>query len=133
MNRGSIETRSESEVDPDTLERDDAIIGVALRWSLAIFFVAGVLILSAVYYFRPEVAAKPVQESALADVELRATPNVTVPSVRFTDITNSSGIHFRHRNAANGRKLLPETMGGGCAFFDFDGDGDQDLLFVNCL
>ena len=40
---------------------------------------------------------------------------------------------FVHANGANGDKLLPETMGGGCAFFDFDNDGDQDLLFVNCL
>ena len=44
---------------------------------------------------------------------------------------NQAGITFRHANAATGDKLLPETMGGGCAFFDFDNDGDQDLLFVN--
>ncbi len=36
-----------------------------------------------------------------------------------------------HENGAAGEKLLPETMGGGCAFFDFDSDGDQDLLLVN--
>src|SRR5690606_26447520 len=38
---------------------------------------------------------------------------------------------FVHENGAFGLKLLPETMGGGCAFFDFDSDGDQDLLLVN--
>jgi enediyne biosynthesis protein E4 len=36
-----------------------------------------------------------------------------------------------HFNGAYGDKLLPETMGGGTAFFDYDNDGDQDLLFVN--
>ena len=36
-----------------------------------------------------------------------------------------------HTNGAVGDKLLPETMGSGCAFFDYDGDGDQDLLLVN--
>ena len=38
------------------------------------------------------------------------------------------GIAFVHHNGAYGEKLLPETMGGGVAFFDYDGDGDQDLL-----
>lgn len=53
------------------------------------------------------------------------------PNVLFTDITTSEGIHFTHVNGAIGEKLLPETMGGGCAFFDFDADGDQDLLLIN--
>jgi hypothetical protein len=51
--------------------------------------------------------------------------------VRFTEITREAGIDFVHDNGAQGEKLLPETMGGGVAFFDFDGDGDADLLFVN--
>lgn len=49
----------------------------------------------------------------------------------FTDITASAGINFVHHNGAYGDKLLPETMGGGVAFFDYDNDGDQDLLFIN--
>ncbi|HJS74963.1 MAG TPA: CRTAC1 family protein, partial [Vicinamibacteria bacterium] len=39
--------------------------------------------------------------------------------------------HFQHVNGAFGKKYLPETMGSGCAFFDFDSDGDQDILLVN--
>lgn len=53
------------------------------------------------------------------------------PKVFFTDITQSAGIGFVHENGACGEKLLPETMGGGVAFFDFDNDGDADLLFIN--
>lgn len=53
------------------------------------------------------------------------------PVVRFTDITAPAGINFRHENGARGQRLLPETMGGGVAFFDCDQDGDPDLLFVN--
>jgi hypothetical protein len=50
---------------------------------------------------------------------------------RFVDVTESAGIAFVHENGAFGEKYLPETMGSGVAFFDADGDGDQDLLFVN--
>ena len=53
------------------------------------------------------------------------------PSVRFTDVTATAGITFVHRNGAYGDKLLPESMGGGVAFFDYDNDGAPDLLFVN--
>jgi enediyne biosynthesis protein E4 len=51
--------------------------------------------------------------------------------VHFTDVTASAGIHFRHTSGASGRLYLPETMGAGCAFLDYDGDGWQDLFFVN--
>jgi enediyne biosynthesis protein E4 len=53
------------------------------------------------------------------------------PVTKFTDITAEAGIHFVHVNGAYGEKLLPETMGSGVAFFDFDNDGHQDLLFIN--
>ncbi len=49
----------------------------------------------------------------------------------FVDVTQVSGISFRHVNGATGERLLPETMGGGVAFLDVDNDGDQDLIFVN--
>lgn len=53
------------------------------------------------------------------------------PATRFVDITAASGVGFRHENGAQGQRLLPETMGGGVAVFDAEGDGDPDLLFVN--
>src|SRR5690349_16922140 len=46
-----------------------------------------------------------------------------VPKATFTEITKAAGIHFVHNNGAYGEKLLPETTGGGCAFFDYDNDG----------
>ena len=46
-------------------------------------------------------------------------------------MTKQAGIDFIHENGAYGDKLLPETMGGGCALFDFDDDGDADILLVN--
>ena len=51
----------------------------------------------------------------------------------FTDITSSAGIHFKHNNGAYGGKFLPETLGSGCAFLDYDADGWQDILLVNSM
>src|SRR5215831_5422526 len=72
--------------------------------------------------------APPVIGPALHRESPTAIP---FPSVRFTDITRSAGIRFHHTNGAFGKKLLPETMGSGVAFLDFDNDGRQDILFVN--
>jgi hypothetical protein len=59
------------------------------------------------------------------------TAEDTGAPARFVDVTDQAGIRFTHVNGAFGKKYLPETMGSGCAFFDFDSDGDQDILLVN--
>jgi hypothetical protein len=51
--------------------------------------------------------------------------------IRFRDITAQAGIRFVHNNGAFGKKYLPETMGPGCAFIDFDNDGWPDILLMN--
>jgi len=55
----------------------------------------------------------------------------TSPGFRFTDVTSQAGIHFQHNSGAIGGKLLPETLGSGCAFLDYDRDGWQDILLIN--
>ncbi len=70
-----------------------------------------------------------------ATVSHVAAPTAAAPAsstIRFTDVTAQAGIRFRHNSGAFGLKLMPETMGSGVAFLDFDGDGYQDLFFVNC-
>ena len=52
-------------------------------------------------------------------------------AVTFRDITQKAGIHFVHNNAAFGKKYLPETMGPGVAFIDYDNDGWPDIFIVN--
>jgi hypothetical protein len=66
----------------------------------------------------------------LATLPLLAQPAGS-PGVVFKDVTAASGITFRHQSGAFGKKYLPETMGAGVVFLDFDGDGAQDLFFVN--
>lgn len=53
-------------------------------------------------------------------------------ALNFVDATGPAGIRFRHTHGGAGKKLMPETVGSGCAWLDYDGDGWQDLLFVNC-
>ncbi|HWZ99413.1 MAG TPA: CRTAC1 family protein [Candidatus Dormibacteraeota bacterium] len=52
---------------------------------------------------------------------------------QLTDVTSAAGISFQHNSGAYGGKLLPETLGSGCAFLDYDADGWQDILLVNAM
>ena len=60
-----------------------------------------------------------------------ATSPASDPGFRLVDVTGQAGIRFRHNTGAYGGKLLPETLGAGCAFLDYDRDGWQDILLVN--
>jgi enediyne biosynthesis protein E4 len=53
------------------------------------------------------------------------------PGFRLVNVTASAGIDFRHNSGAFGAKYLPETLGAGCAFLDYDGDGWLDILLIN--
>ena len=64
-------------------------------------------------------------------VTYAAIPSVAETTLRFTDQTQQAGIHFKHTNDASEQKYLPETMGAGGLFFDYDNDGHLDIYFVN--
>ena len=53
------------------------------------------------------------------------------PGFHLTDITGPAGLAFQHNSGAYGAKYLPETMGPGCAFIDYDNDGWLDILIAN--
>ena len=54
-------------------------------------------------------------------------PQSAHAQIKFRDITAQAGIRFTHNNGAFGKKWLPETMGPGCAFIDYDNDGYPDM------
>ena len=82
-------------------------------------------------------ATAPMSNSSLLRDAFAATPAAAAdprgsdPGFQLVDVTAAAGIRFRHNNGAYGGKLLPETLGAGCAFLDYDGDGWQDILMVN--
>jgi hypothetical protein len=51
--------------------------------------------------------------------------------IHLTDITRAAGIRFTYNNGGFGQKYLPETLGPGVAFIDYDNDGWQDIFLVN--
>lgn len=110
---------------------DDGSIGAALRWSLVCFLGVGFLIAVAAWALQDRAVVEQAEEQEVVLPEEREVIPEVIPVLPFTDITSDAGISFVHNNGANGEKLLPETMGGGCAFFDYDSDGDQDLLLIN--
>jgi hypothetical protein len=65
------------------------------------------------------------------------SPSPTPPrpsgEIEFTDVTAEAGIRFKHNSGAFGKKYLPETIGSGGAFLDYDNDGWQDILLVNSM
>jgi hypothetical protein len=120
-----------SDDDSDVARADDTVIGRAFRWSALAFVAIGLSVAGILYFARRPAPAPPAKVSDVKPPTSGPSGDVDVPSVRFTDVTRESGITFVHNNGAYGDKLLPETMGGGVAFFDYDNDGDPDLLFVN--
>jgi len=68
---------------------------------------------------------------AMATLARPLLPATTGLGFSFTDVTAAAGIDFHHNSGAFGAKYLPETMGPGCAFLDYDGDGWLDILLVN--
>ena len=111
--------------------QNDEIVGAALRWSVAVIVLLTVAGVSFWWLNRTpeEKIAKTAGPTALPVA--RPAPAMVIPEIPFTEMTAAAGIDFMHENGAEGEKLLPETMGGGGAFLDFDNDGDQDLLCIN--
>lgn len=85
---------------------------------------------------KPKSAAKaaPTEQASAQPQAPVATeaPRYSGP-IQFSDATAKAGIRFKHNSGAYGKHYLPETLGAGCAFLDYDNDGWQDILLVNSM
>jgi hypothetical protein len=114
------------------------------RRGVVLFLLAALLALSGCHQKQPsEPKAAPVAEVPVPTPpashpasplpEATAIPSRPSSPIEFTDVTTQAGIHFKHNSGAFGKKYLPETMGSGACFLDYDNDGWQDILLVNSM
>jgi len=122
---------SHGEETEELAHTDDRIIGRAIRGSLIALGLIAALLVVALLILKRKPGPGPARLTQLNAPTAPDRAPANLPTVKFTDVTRESGITFSHVNGAYGDKLLPETMGGGVAFLDFDNDGNQDLLFIN--
>jgi len=114
----------------DDVENDE-VIGQAFKGSLIVLAVIalGVTGIVAVRAWLQPVA-KVEQKTEIELPKQREIAEQQLPQIPLRDVTGTCGVDWVHVSGMEGEKLLPETMGGGVTIFDFDRDGDQDLLFV---
>lgn len=128
---------SRQTVDPDRVESeeessgDDTNITKALIYSLLLIIPLVGIVGGIVWWLNWSPEERVTEASTLIQPTVRDAGQVEPPALPLVDVTKEAGIDFVHYSGARGEKLLPETMGGGVAFLDFDRDGDPDLLFSN--
>lgn len=125
-----FEVQDPATADGELVPEDDTIIARTFKWSLVVFAVIGGGIGLTAWALKEPPPPPPAARAEVVPPKL-VIREVEPPAVIFTDVTREAGIDFQHESGAAGDKLLPETMGSGAAFWDFDGDADQDLLLVN--
>ena len=126
------EPQKHDDVEDEVISTDGTVIARAFRWSLLALVVLGGGIFGVVTLLSDEEAE--VEQIIDRDPIVGPGRLVTIaeqqPPLPFADVTEEIGVSFVHDSGAAGEKLLPETMVGGVAWFDMDGDQDPDLLLT---
>lgn len=90
----------------------------------------GVAMLAALRWQRPAPAYRPGEDVEGVTSDLARKLPDDYPRVVFTDVTQQAGIAFQHFSGSRSSQL-PEDMGSGAAWGDYDGDGFVDLVIAN--
>lgn len=109
---------------------NDAVIADFFKRSLIIIAAMILITVGLVYYFTREKKQQGIVEEAYQAPE-QLIHRINPPKTLFVEQAKQRGIGFVPENGATGERMLPETMGQGVAFIDFDNDGDQDIVFTN--
>jgi hypothetical protein len=72
-----------------------------------------------------------VKTCKLLAVLLLFSLSASAEGIKFREVSKAWGIDFRHHNGSSGKRYMPESTVGGVVIFDFDGDGDEDVFFVD--
>jgi len=115
----------------ELVHEDDSVIGRAFWLSLAVIAGIGVVVAVAWWAARPAPLGREGSTARVAPPKSMPRLAASPPATPFTRIDSAAGIRFERVNGADGRKLMPETLGGGGGFVDVDSDGDADLVLVD--
>ena len=96
------------------------------------FYITFLILISVLFSCKnkaPETEVKP-PEYTKPGYTITESNSIHTP-IQFTDITKEAGIDFIHETGAFGKKWMPETMGSGGGFLDYNNDGLPDIFLVN--
>ena len=111
--------------------QNDAVIASAFRASLLVIMLLCMPLIAVLVYVNIRKTKERSTEVEVTLPDERQGNEQAIPQLVMTNMVASSGVDFVHESGREGQKLLPETMGSGTAVLDYNGDGHQDLLFVN--
>ncbi|MDZ4754846.1 MAG: CRTAC1 family protein [Phycisphaerae bacterium] len=109
----------------------DARVGRAVGFSIALVAVVAIIAGAAWWFTRPAAKTVVTVKPPVGPSGARELPPGAIINIPFIETALQYGLNIERVNGATGEKLLPETMGGGVAIADFDGDGTPDLLLIN--